>query len=228
MFITPVGRYCFNKLPLGISSAPEHFQRQISEILAELPGVVCQMDHILVFGKIKNDQHLEAVLRCIEEANVTLSPQKCEFSKTNKLTFLGHVIDVGGITADPELLWIWANLLHYLSWEDCWEWLTNWGSSLQILLNSHSLYVNSWQNQGTGHGGLPAKSIWPGENRTLKTYNTSSLWSCSLNKNLWLTLAKKKPFNIKAWLNVTYVWKVRSTIATLAKLGWGVELMHEL
>ena len=25
-FITPMGRYCFNKLPFGISSAPEHFQ----------------------------------------------------------------------------------------------------------------------------------------------------------------------------------------------------------
>ena len=25
-FITPYGRYCFNKLPFGISSAPEYFQ----------------------------------------------------------------------------------------------------------------------------------------------------------------------------------------------------------
>jgi len=25
-FITPFGRYCYNKLPFGISSAPEHFQ----------------------------------------------------------------------------------------------------------------------------------------------------------------------------------------------------------
>ena len=25
-FITPMRRYCFNKLPFGISSAPEHFQ----------------------------------------------------------------------------------------------------------------------------------------------------------------------------------------------------------
>ena len=26
-FVTPFGRYCFNKLPFGISSAPEHFQK---------------------------------------------------------------------------------------------------------------------------------------------------------------------------------------------------------
>ena len=47
----------------------------MSEILVDLPGVVCQMDDILVFGKTQSehDQHLEAVLRHIEEANVTLS-----------------------------------------------------------------------------------------------------------------------------------------------------------
>ena len=82
-FITPMGRYCFNKLPFGISSAPEHFQRRMSEILTDLPGVVCQMDDILVFGKTQDehDKHLKAVLKQIEEANVTLSLQKCEFSK---------------------------------------------------------------------------------------------------------------------------------------------------
>ena len=77
-----------------ISSAPEHFQRRMSEILGNLPGVVCQVDYILIFGKTQNkhDNHLEVVLRRIEEVNITLSPQKCEFSKA-KLTFLGHVID---------------------------------------------------------------------------------------------------------------------------------------
>lgn len=102
-FITPMGRYCFNKLPFGISSAPEHFQRRMSEILAGLEGVLCQMDDVLIFGRTQaeHDRRLEAVLTRIEKAGVTLNPQKCEFSK-NKLTFLGHVIDANGITADPE------------------------------------------------------------------------------------------------------------------------------
>ena len=29
-FITPFGRYCFLRLPFGITSAPEYFQRQMS------------------------------------------------------------------------------------------------------------------------------------------------------------------------------------------------------
>ena len=43
MFISPFGRYCFHRLPLGISSAPEHFQQLMSEKVAGLTGVVCMM-----------------------------------------------------------------------------------------------------------------------------------------------------------------------------------------
>ena len=48
-FITPSWRYCFNKLPFGISSAPEHFQKRMSKIPTGLDGVVCQMDDVLGF-----------------------------------------------------------------------------------------------------------------------------------------------------------------------------------
>ena len=50
-FITPYGRYYFNRLPFGITSAPEHFQRRMSTILKGIEGVVCLMDDILVSGK---------------------------------------------------------------------------------------------------------------------------------------------------------------------------------
>ena len=50
-FITPFGRYHFNKLPFGISSAPELFQRRMSAILEGVEGVVCLIDELLVIGK---------------------------------------------------------------------------------------------------------------------------------------------------------------------------------
>ena len=49
-FLTPFGRFCFNKMPFGISSAPEHFQKRMNEILKDLPGVVCLIDDVLVYG----------------------------------------------------------------------------------------------------------------------------------------------------------------------------------
>jgi len=102
-FITQFGQFCFNKLPFGISSAPEHFQKRMSQILTGLDGVVCQMDDVLVFGcnKTEHDVRLLAVLERIKAAGATLNAQKCEFGKTS-ITFLGHKIDHKGIQADPD------------------------------------------------------------------------------------------------------------------------------
>jgi len=50
-FVTPWGRFCFNRMPFGISSAPEYFQRAMENILKGLKGVVCFMDDILVHGR---------------------------------------------------------------------------------------------------------------------------------------------------------------------------------
>ena len=47
-FITPIGRYCFRRLPFGISSGPACFQDRINGILEGLGNVHCQMDDILV------------------------------------------------------------------------------------------------------------------------------------------------------------------------------------
>lgn len=69
-FITPFGRFCFRRLPFGITSASEHFQRRMTEILAGLPGVVCLIDDMLVHGKTQeeHDEHLHAVLSRLSEA----------------------------------------------------------------------------------------------------------------------------------------------------------------
>ena len=54
-FITPSGRYCYRRLPFGISSAPEFFQKRMSTILDGLPGVICLVDDILVFGACQEE-----------------------------------------------------------------------------------------------------------------------------------------------------------------------------
>ena len=102
-FLTPFGRYCFNKMPFGISSAPEHFQKRMTKILTGLPGVLCLMDDVLVFGSNtdEHDERLKAALNRIQSAGVTLNPEKCEFRKS-QLKFLGHVVNQHGIQADPD------------------------------------------------------------------------------------------------------------------------------
>lgn len=69
-FITPFGRYQFNKLPFGISCAPELFQRRMNKILEGLEGVVCLVDDVLIFGSSQeeHDVRLVAVLQRVKEA----------------------------------------------------------------------------------------------------------------------------------------------------------------
>ncbi|KAL5017541.1 hypothetical protein ScPMuIL_007130 [Solemya velum] len=102
-FITPFGRYCFNRLPFGISSAPEYFQKRMQALLSGLPGVLCQMDDVLIFGDTQEDHdlRLESVLERLLTAGITLNGDKCEFSKES-ITFVGHVIDASGIRPDPK------------------------------------------------------------------------------------------------------------------------------
>ena len=102
-FITPFGRYFCKRLPFGICSAPEIYQREMQKALVGLEGVTCQMDDILIYGcsQEEHDIRVEMVLKKLSEAGITLNPDKCEFDQ-NEVKFLGHVINKDGIHADPE------------------------------------------------------------------------------------------------------------------------------
>ena len=102
-FITPFGRFYFNRLPFGIASAPEHFQnRMVTQVTEGLEGVVCHMDDLLVWGSTQeqHDSRLHAVLQKMVTAGMTLNVDKCEISK-QEVKFLGHIISDKGVKSDP-------------------------------------------------------------------------------------------------------------------------------
>ncbi|UYV83953.1 K02A2.6-like [Cordylochernes scorpioides] len=85
-FITPFGRFFFKRIPFGITSAPEIFQRKMTQLLGNIEGVVCFMDDIVVYGS------------SLEEHN-----ERCQFGvKTVK--FLGHTLSSEGLFIDEEKL----------------------------------------------------------------------------------------------------------------------------
>lgn len=102
-FITPFGRFRFLRLPFGISSAPEHFQRRMMQLLEKTPGTVCHMDDILIWGndQAEHDQRLNIVLETLKNAGITLNERKCQFS-VKRVKFLGHIIDEDGIHPDDD------------------------------------------------------------------------------------------------------------------------------
>ena len=62
------GRFCFNKLPFGISGAPEIFQKIYNSILEGLVGSTSLIVDTLVFGQdqLEHDRRLRNVLKKLE------------------------------------------------------------------------------------------------------------------------------------------------------------------
>ncbi|XP_028417983.1 uncharacterized protein K02A2.6-like [Dendronephthya gigantea] len=94
-FNTPFGRFRWLRLPFGLVSAPEEFQRRQQQVVEGLPGVISIHDDILVFGEGENDE--EAVL----DHNVKLNKEKVRF-KGKEVPFIGHLLTDRGLKPDPE------------------------------------------------------------------------------------------------------------------------------
>ena len=102
-FLTPFGRYCYQRMWFGLKSAPEVFQRKMQTELQGIEGVICIMDDVLIHGKSQAEHYkrLDVVLTRLNRVNVTLNPDKCEFSKP-KLKFASYLISSKGIEINPE------------------------------------------------------------------------------------------------------------------------------
>lgn len=102
-FLTPFGRFQFLRLPFGISTAPEFFQREMLRVLEGIEGQACLQDDIIVFGpsREEHDARLHKVLQRLQEAGITLNAEKCVLHQQS-VRFLGHIVSANGISADPE------------------------------------------------------------------------------------------------------------------------------
>ncbi len=101
-FNTPYGRYCFLRMPFGISSAPEVFHRTIEQLFEGMDGVKSIHDDIIVWGTTEkeHDERLHKTLSKAQEVGLKLNVNKCRF-RVQELTFLGDKITPEGVQPDP-------------------------------------------------------------------------------------------------------------------------------
>lgn len=108
-FHTPFGRYRWKRMPFGISSAPEVFQRRMHEHIEGLEGVEVIADDFIVVGfgdsleeAIRDhDKHLLDFLWRCEEKNVVLNAEKLRL-REEEVPFIGHIATARGLAADPK------------------------------------------------------------------------------------------------------------------------------
>ena len=107
-FQTPFGRFPWKRMPFGISSAPEVFQRRMHEPIEGLQGVEVIADDFVVVGF--GHTHLEAIQ--YHDKNLMTFLQRCEAQgvvlNTDKFTlrqkevpFIGHIATDEGLRVDP-------------------------------------------------------------------------------------------------------------------------------
>lgn len=102
-FNSPFGRYSFTRLPFGVKSASEVYQKKVADMVQDLEGCESIIDDILIWGKDReqHDIRLKRVMDRIRENNMKLSSEKCEFRKSS-ITYVGHTLTDKGLQPDIE------------------------------------------------------------------------------------------------------------------------------
>ena len=95
---TPWGMFQFKRLSMGMSNSAQSFQRWVSSVVADIPGVFCYLDDLLIFSK-DHDTHLNILKKLFDklaDAGMTLATDKCIFG-VPELEYLGYKINAEGL-----------------------------------------------------------------------------------------------------------------------------------
>ncbi|CAH1244320.1 Hypp7262 [Branchiostoma lanceolatum] len=97
-FNTPQGRFKWKRLPLGIKSSPEEFQRRLDQALEGLAGVKPLVDDILIWGggetlaeaTTDHDRNMRSLMQRCRERSLKLNPDKIKL-REQEVPFHGHL-----------------------------------------------------------------------------------------------------------------------------------------
>ncbi|GBM63522.1 Uncharacterized protein K02A2.6 [Araneus ventricosus] len=97
-FNSPFGRYKFNRLPFGICSAPEVFQKKNQKLFGDIKGVEIYFDDLIIAGKNKEEHYkiLVEVLERAKENNIKFNPNKFQF-RIEEVKYMGLLVSKYGI-----------------------------------------------------------------------------------------------------------------------------------
>ena len=102
-FNTPFGRYRFRRMPFGIKSASEVFQRKNEAIFGDIPRVHNISDDIIIAAENEDehDQIVRRVLKRARDRNVKFNPKKFKF-RVQEVKYVGNIVSAQGLRPDDE------------------------------------------------------------------------------------------------------------------------------
>lgn len=110
-FNSPFGCYRFKRLPFGMRTATEIFQKLNERNFGDIPGVNIYIDDILIAAKDEKDHDriLKQVIDRARSINVRFNKEKVQY-RVEKVSYLGHIISKDGIACDPGRLQVISKL----------------------------------------------------------------------------------------------------------------------
>ncbi len=96
-FRTPLGLFQFTVLPFGLHGAPATFQRLMDRVLQGCEDwSAAYLDDVVIHSNswVEHLQHLQQILKRIEEAGLTLNVSKCEWAR-QEANYLGYHLGNG-------------------------------------------------------------------------------------------------------------------------------------
>jgi hypothetical protein len=102
--ILPWGKYQYKRLPMGVKTSPDIFQRIMYELLGDIPNMQVCLDDIIITSNGTFEEHaaiMEQVLDRLQKANVRANLRKCYFGES-KIDYLGYEITRDGIQPQPK------------------------------------------------------------------------------------------------------------------------------
>lgn len=102
-FNSPFGRYRFKRMPFGIRSASEVFQRKNEAIFTDIPGVHIISDDLIMAAEseAEHDQIVRKVLDRAREKKVKFNPSKFQF-RVREVKYVGLIVSEDGLRPDPD------------------------------------------------------------------------------------------------------------------------------
>ena len=97
----PQGQFQFNRLPFGLSSGPQAFQRVMLSLFGKVKSVHIYIDDLLLATDNIGDHcfSLQEIVRIVRENKFRLNWGKCLFNQS-EISFLGQIIANNIVRAD--------------------------------------------------------------------------------------------------------------------------------
>ena len=95
-FITPTGKWEFNRMPFGLKGAPATFQREMDSLFQDQENLSAYIDDVAIYSNTW-EQHIKDITRALtllKQKGLTAKISKCKFAR-QEVEFLGHVIGGG-------------------------------------------------------------------------------------------------------------------------------------